>query len=332
MVKAPTLERSTKRPFISPPDCLVGLDRASSGTERAECRPARDQTVNTPSPFFQSVSLSHVTLRVRDLVGMAAFYRDLLGFQVAKEEKGCLSLSVDGREPHLFVLERSPDAVPRTRGSSGLFHAAILYPDRGALGRIARKLLAEGVAFATGDHGVSEALYLDDPEGNGIELYADRPVTVWPIPSQADDRVGMYTQAVDLDAVIQAGLAQPGPLLPPGTRLGHLHLSVVELRSSEHFYHQLLGFEVMVRSLPGALFFGRDGYHHQFGTNVWRSRTPVVEGALGLARFTLYFAQPSDFSRVAHTLATKGVEAENKLIIHDPSGIEIVITGERAGG
>lgn len=284
--------------------------------------------MTTNAPFFKSITLSDVVLRVRDLETSATFYRYTLGFQVVSQEPDRIKLSPNGREPSLIVLERAPDALPRPPGSSGLFHAAILYPDRGSLGRITKTLLARKIRVATGDHGVSEAVYLDDPEGNGLELYADRPASVWPKPTSAGDTLGMYTEAVDLPSLLEAGGEDhAGPLMPTSTRLGHVHLSVANLSATERFYHELLGFDVTVRSFPGAIFLGRDGYHHHLGTNIWRSRTPAVEGVLGLVRFTLRFAQPETFSRVAQALGQATAAKNNgSLSVRDPNGIEVVVT------
>lgn len=274
--------------------------------------------------FFQSVALSDVVLRVGNLETMRAFYRDLLGLQVVTEESGYVALSPNGHKPALVVLEAAPDAPLRVRGASGLFHAAFLYPDRASLGRIARRLMDAGVHVATGDHGVSEALYLDDPEGNGIELYADRPPEQWPKKTNPGDALGMYTEAVDLDSVLAEGERTPGPIMPANVRLGHVHLSVADLAATERFYTQVLGFGVTVRSFPGALFLGRDGYHHHLGTNIWRSRAPVTIGARGLARFTIHFSQSDDLSHVSAALAL-APQTEPRTV-HDPSGIEIVVT------
>lgn len=297
----------------------------STVVQRSALRPTRP--LITDQPFFGSITLSDVVLRVRSLESMLSFYHDLLGLRIVTQSAERIGLSPNGEAPALIVLELSPEARLRPSGSSGLFHAAVLYPDRGALGRIAQKLLARRVRFGTGDHGVSEALYLDDPEGNGVELYADRPPEIWPKASGAGDVIGMYTEAVDLGAVVQAGEKNPGPLLPTTTRLGHIHLNVANLAGTERFYRQLLGFEVMVRSIPGALFLGRDGYHHHLGTNVWQSRAPAAEGALGLARFTLRFAHPQEFARVSQAFPEESADGKNdSFSVRDPSGIEVVIT------
>ncbi len=174
------------------------------------------------------------------------------------------------RHSALLVLQAAPDAPPRPRGAAGLFHVAFLYPDRTALARALRRLLELDVPIGSADHGVSEAIYLSDPEGNGIELYADRPPEAWP-PRGPDGQVTMYTEALDIPAVLTLA-HEPGPLLPPATRIGHVHLSVADLGHAERFYGDALGFAVTQRSYPGALFLGRDGYHHHVGANTWRSR------------------------------------------------------------
>jgi catechol 2,3-dioxygenase len=257
------------------------------------------------SPFFRSVQLSDVTLRVRDLERVAAFYRDVVGLRVASATAGRVALSAAGEVPALIVLEHAPEALPPPRGTAGLFHTAILFPNRPALGAVARRLIERSVEFGTGDHGVSEALYLDDPEGNGVELYADRAVNEWPAP-QADGQVTMYTKAVDVRALLAIASPAESGEAPSQTRIGHLHLSVADLAAAEAFFVGVLGFPVRQRSYPGALFLGRDGYHHHFGANVWRSHLAAVAGALGLARFTVNFSDEAELARVIAAAEAKG--------------------------
>ncbi|WP_175414742.1 VOC family protein [Nibricoccus aquaticus] len=287
------------------------------------------------SAFFRSVELSDVTLRVRDLARVAGFYREEVGLSVVgetSERVALAALAVDGKAP-LIVLERVAEAKERLPGTAGLFHTAFLFPGRAALGRVARRLIEREVAFGTGDHGVSEALYLDDPEGNGVELYADRAVSEWP-PAGADGQVTMYTEAVDVRALLAAEAggregAREGAM-GAGVRIGHLHLCVAGLAEAEGFFAGVLGFPVRQRSYPGALFLGRDGYHHHFGANVWRSRSPAVAGALGLARFTVNFAEKAELARVI-----AAAEAAGRVVRRDKSGatlrttdgIELVVRG-----
>ncbi len=236
------------------------------------------------TPFFDSVALGDLTLRVAELAQAQAFYQDVLGFACLQCDAGAARLAPPGAREALLVLQAAPDAPARPRGTAGLFHVALLYPDRHALGRVLRRLLDLGVPIGSADHGVSEAVYLSDPEGNGIELYADRPPEAW--PPKADDQVTMFTEALNLNDLL--ALAQtPGPLLPEATRIGHVHLSVASLVDAERFYGDALGFAVTQRSYPGALFLARDGYHHHLGANIWRSRHAAVPGTLGLEEFTI---------------------------------------------
>jgi catechol 2,3-dioxygenase len=244
------------------------------------------------NPFFRSVEFTELTLRVSDVAAVRAFYEDVLGFGCQSPPGAETRLGPPGNDTTLVVLQAAPEAPARPRATAGLFHVAFLYPDRPALGRALRRIHELGVRMGSADHGVSEALYLSDPEGNGIELYADRPPEAWP-PRQPDGQVSMYTEALDLSSLL-AVARRSGPLLPAETRIGHVHLSVADLGHAEQFYSERLGFEVTQRTYPGALFLGRDGYHHHIGTNTWNSRYRVSPGALGLAGFTMTLAGDAD--------------------------------------
>jgi catechol 2,3-dioxygenase len=269
--------------------------------------------------FFRSVELSEVTLRVRDLGRLSAFYRDTIGLSIVSADAERVVLAATGvtGKAALIVLERGVEAKERPPGTAGLFHTAILFPSRAALGRATRRLIERDVAFATGDHGVSEALYLDDPEGNGVELYADRAVADWP-PAGPGGEVTMYTEAVDVQSLLAADGMETGLPMPLETRIGHLHLCVETLAGAEAFFSGVLGFPVRQRSYPGALFLGRDGYHHHVGANVWRSRLPAVEGALGLARFTVGFAEEDELARVI-----AAAEAAGRVIGREANGARL---------
>jgi catechol 2,3-dioxygenase len=254
-----------------------------------------------PSSFFHSIEFTELTLRVHAIREVASFYRKVLGFDILSETPHRVSFSPPGGSTALIVLDSAPDAHPRLPDAAGLFHVAILLPDRGALGRMARNLAEHGIRLGAADHGVSEALYLSDPEGNGLEIYADRSPNDWP-PPNSDGQVGMFTDALDFESVLAEGRRVPGPLLPRESRIGHVHLSVSALDRAEEFYGRTLGFPVRQRTYPGALFLGRDGYHHHIGANTWQSRAPAVEGSLGLAHFTMRFTATDEFGRVANRL------------------------------
>jgi catechol 2,3-dioxygenase len=276
------------------------------------------------SRFFQSVQLTDLTLRVADLAHVQAFYQDVLGFVPLVAAPGAVTLAPPGASIGLLVLHAAPNAPPRPRGAAGLFHVAFLYPDRTAWARALRRLLELDVPIGSADHGVSEALYLSDPEGNGIELYADRPPEAWP-PRTPDGQLTMYSEALDIPSVL-AEAHEPGPLLPATTRIGHVHLSVAELEHAERFYGDALGFTVTQRSYPGALFLGRDGYHHHVGANTWRSRQAAVPGTLGLVEFTLRVSRRDEFADIATRLNAAGhlrEQADDVLVAQDVDGLTV---------
>ncbi|HEX6988221.1 MAG TPA: VOC family protein [Bacillota bacterium] len=214
--------------------------------------------------------IGRVRLRVADLERSLGFYRDLLGLQIGEQSGSRLSLAAGAVGDPLIILEELPGAAPRGR-TLGLYHFALLVPDRRMLARLTRRLVEAGWPITgASDHGVSEALYLDDPDGNGLELYADRPRERWPVQ---DGRLAMFTRpldAADLMAELRRRPERPGePALDPGTVVGHIHLHVSDLQRAEAFYDRLLGFDVVVRGYPGALFLSAGGYHHHVGANTW---------------------------------------------------------------
>lgn len=223
-------------------------------------------------------SLVRLSLRVRDLDACLAYYTGVLGFDA--EHDGGTSLALGGRR---FVIDlvHSPDAPLRPYPCVGLYHFALVVPDRAALGAIFRRLMDGGEQLeGMSDHAVSEALYLRDPEGNGIELYRDRPRSEWPYEG---GQVAMVSIPLDVDGVL--GSAEGASGLHRDTRFGHIHLHVPSLQGAEAFYAGTLGLGVTQRSLPGALFFAAGDYHHHVGANTWAPDTPP-DGATGLLSYT----------------------------------------------
>ena len=250
--------------------------------------------------WFASVALSGVVLRVGDLSRVSNFYESVLGLRAADLDDGSLGL-LSGSGETLVALAGAGDTPGRPRGAAGLFHVAFLYDDRPALAAALRHVIDAGVPIGSADHGVSEAIYLSDPEGNGIELYVDRPVDQWP-PRQPDGQVAMVTDPLDVEALLAVAADQAGP----PARIGHIHLSVVDLVHAERFYGDLLDFAVTQRSYPGALFLSRDGYHHHLGANTWRSNRPAVRGAPGLDRFTIRMKTVEDLERASTKMTAVG--------------------------
>lgn len=241
-------------------------------------------------PLPADAHIGSVSLTVSDLDRSVSFYRDTLGFLESPRGGRTAVMSAGG--PVLIELHERRDSVPKPRRSTGLFHFAILVPSRAALGRSLRRLAdrqwpLSGVA----DHLVSEALYLSDPDGLGIEIYRDRPRETW---RTANGELAMTTDPLDVQSVAnEAGADAPWQGLEAGTVIGHVHLHVPSLDEGEALYCRQIGFEPVVRSYPGALFVAAGGYHHHLGLNTWMGAgaPPPPENAVGMRSFTIEAAQ-----------------------------------------
>ena len=231
--------------------------------------------------------IGQVSLNVRDLDRAVLFYRDVLGFHESKRAGRSSWLGPDGGRA-LIELNENTGAIPKPSRSSGLYHFAILVPSRAALGRSLRRLADKRWPMTgASDHLVSEALYLNDPDGLGIEIYRDRPRDEWPT---ADGQILMATDPLDLQGLLdQPGAELPWHGLEAGTVMGHVHLHVPSLDAAEDLYCGQVGFEPTVRGYPGALFVAAGGYHHHLGLNTWVGvgAPPPPEHAVGLRWFTI---------------------------------------------
>jgi catechol 2,3-dioxygenase len=258
--------------------------------------------------------IGSVHLTVRDLEAQRTFYERALGLRELERDGQTVRLGPDGG-PAILELTGDPDAPRRPHGTTGLYHFAVLVPQRADLGQALRRVIEAGWRFTgASDHLVSEALYLNDPEGNGIEIYRDRPREEW--PRNDEGVIQMATLPLDLDGVLGEGDATgPVPaLMPAGTHIGHIHLQESNLRDAEDFYADTLGFEVMVRSYPGALFVSAGGYHHHIGLNVWESAggSPPPPGSTGLRSFEIVLPSAGDAEELA---ASAGVQADGERVL-----------------
>lgn len=225
----------------------------------------------------ESTHLGRVRLQVADLDRSILFYENVLGMRVVRRDAESASLGPHGEDHEIVHLRqlRGARPVPR-RGLLGLYHFAILLPDRASLGRFVAHLGEIGAYAGMSDHFVSEAVYLTDPDGLGIEVYADRPRDAW----RYDERqLYMTTNHLNVDDLVRAAGGERWQGMPPGTVLGHVHLYVGDIGKAEAFYHQALGFDKVVWSYPGALFMSAGGYHHHLGTNTWASGAPPATDA-----------------------------------------------------
>ena len=216
-----------------------------------------------------ATAIGTVRLTVSDLDRSVSFYERTLGLVAGAAEASTVVLTAPDGAP-LVELDGNPAAQPLDRRATGLFHMAILVPSRLELARSLRRLAVHRWPLdGASDHLVSEALYLSDPDGNGIEIYRDRPRDQWP---KSNGQLQMATLPLDLDHLLGELTASPAPdTVPAGTRMGHVHLQVSDLDEAEEFYRGVLGLEVTVRGYPGALFVSAGGYHHHIGLNTWRS-------------------------------------------------------------
>jgi len=270
--------------------------------------------------------LGAIRLRAGDVGLLRDFYERVIGLRAIASEDGVTALGA-GDGP-LVELVSDPDAPARPPRTTGLFHLALLVPTRGDLTHALRRVFEAGWQLSgASDHLVSEALYLSDPEGNGIELYRDRPREEWP---RQGDEVAMATLPLDLESL----LAEPGgdadaPAMPEGTVLGHVHLQVSDLDAASAFWVGALGLDVMASLYPGALFVSAGGYHHHVGLNTWAGvgAPPPPPGARGLVRFEVVLPDDAAVDEAAQRLGrVASVErVDDGVSATDPSGNTVVV-------
>ncbi|QCS43566.1 VOC family protein [Natrinema versiforme] len=268
--------------------------------------------------------LGRTALRVADLTVTIEFYRDIVGLRVLDRDESRATLGVDDT-PLLELLAES-SAESRDERGAGLYHNAFRVPSRAALGAALGRIRDRWTLDGASDHGVSEALYCTDPEGNGVEIYRDRPREAWPRTEDGTARAagGPLALSEVAAAADDAGSTGSQPA-PGGTTLGHVHLEVSSLESTETFYVERLGLDISMSFAPGARFFSAGGYHHHVGANTWNQRSRTADG-LGLAWFELLVPDADALEAVRERLADGGVsitETDGGIEVADPDGIAI---------
>jgi len=269
-----------------------------------------------------------VHLTIGDLNRSIRFYEAHLGFTLHRRGDRTAWLGAGG--PDLLVLTECEKA-PRVRGTTGLYHFAILVPSRGHLARALRRLVETGTVMqGAADHGVSEALYLADADGNGIEVYRDRPRAEWPF---VGGRLQMGADPIDFDDLLSAPDEGSGGLAR-GTVIGHVHLHVSRLDEAHRFYVDVLGFELMQRYGPSALFVSAGGYHHHVGVNTWAGvgAPPPPPGAIGLRHFDVVLPTEAAVADVRARAQAAGIpiqDTSGAFLVHDPAknAIRLVAAG-----
>jgi catechol 2,3-dioxygenase len=267
-----------------------------------------------------------VHLNVSNLARSLGFYADDLGlFEIARQGDTA-TLSADGRTPLVYLTEM-PSAPDRPRGTTGLFHMAIRLPGRPELAALLRRLALRNIVFqGASDHLVSEALYLADPDGIGLELYRDRPRNEW---RYGADGLTMSTLPLNLDSLLdEADNAPKTRGIPPATDMGHVHLNVSSLEAAHAFYVGTFGFDAMVRFPGNALFVAAGGYHHHLGLNVWGGKARPPEDVIGLRAYQIIVPDAAERAALRARLESAGYETsadEDGFSVRDMDGNRVVV-------
>ncbi|EAD5640170.1 VOC family protein [Listeria monocytogenes] len=271
----------------------------------------------------EELRLGEVVLNVGHLKEMAGFYQEVIGLKLLEENERMVRLGVSGSDEALLVLKKIDNAVVPEVPRIGLFHTAFLLPTRESLADVLLHLAKSGYPIdGAGDHAYSEALCLHDIEGNGIEIYADRPKAEW--MRDGDGNLPMVTEQVDVDSLLQIATDEPFTGMPNGTIIGHVHLQVADADKAEQFYKEVLGMN-LTTAIPSARFFAAGDYHHHIGSNVWAGRNLELlqENETGLAWFTII---TPDKDAIITNLIEQGYDVkrlENTISVTDSNGIKI---------
>lgn len=271
--------------------------------------------------FHESPNLyiGAVDIKVQNIEKSIAFYEQIIGLKVLQKSDKSASMTADGKNP-LIILEQPENVVPKTQRTAGLYHFAILLPTRADLSVFLRHIAEIGYPLGAGDHLVSEALYLNDLDGNGIEVYTDRPSETW---KWENGLVDMATLEIDAEGILAESNA-PWQGLPVGTVMGHIHLHVSDLAKAADFYTKGLGYEI-VSNYPQAHFLSTGGYHHHIAINTWAGTgvpaTPV--NSVGLNWYEIVFPSEEKREQTVQQLEQVGATVSkqgNDYVTSDPAG------------
>jgi catechol 2,3-dioxygenase len=289
--------------------------------------PAAEGTYGEPPKGYrlpEETRLGQVKLQVADLGRSVEFYEEVLGFRTVSREGSSAVLAAQGDDTPIIELHELPGAKSTpVRSRLGLYHFAILVPDRPSLGRFVEHLGAINVRAGASDHRVSEAFYLQDPDNLGIEVYADRPRSTW---MRVGRELMMGTDPIDINSLVAAADG-PWTGMPAGTTIGHVHLHVGDIATASAFYSETLGFDRIVSSYPGALFLSAGGYHHHLGTNTWAGKASSPEpNEAQLLDWTVLLPDGASRNALAESITRAGhatQEDGTDLVIADPWGTSI---------
>ena len=271
--------------------------------------------------------VGHSHLAVTDLAAVSSFYQTMLGLKPIEKTASGEVLGVGGTPLLTLTTDRSLRRAPQN--AAGLFHTAFLMPNRTELARWLRHAAHNNVVLdGASDHLVSEAIYLSDPEGNGIEIYADRPHEQWKF--HQDGMVEMATLRLNLQALYQSAPEDRWDGMADGTAIGHIHLQVGDIPQADAFYRDVLGLTLMAR-YPGASFFSTGSYHHHVAANIWNSRGAGTrtDGMTGLCDYTLRFNDKAALDKALAKLDELEIKSDRRdggVFLKDPWGIGLTLT------
>ena len=266
----------------------------------------------------EKTRVGHVVLGVTSLAESLAFWKNLLGFRVETAEEGKAALLFPQTGEEWVAMLREDSRLPKASGCTGLYHLAVRLPSRKHLGSLLRRLADSGVPLeGLSDHGVSEALYLEAPDGLGVEVYIDRPREAWTF---SRGQIIMVTKPLESRKLLAEGEETPWTGMPEGTTAGHIHLQVSNLDKAKAFYSGHVGLNVTQKGYPGALFFAAGDYHHHVGTNIWDSRNAkgAPAGTAGLRSFSLVLPSQEDVEALRTRTLQSGLPLE--ALPHAPAG------------
>ncbi|REJ07103.1 VOC family protein [Halobacillus trueperi] len=276
----------------------------------------------------ENIHVTQVTLRVMDLNRSLEFYTNIFGFQIWERSSNAVYLSA-GEEKPLLVLEEDKDVIPPNRKATGLYHFALLLPEKADLADLVKHLLKNNIQVASADHLVSEAIYFSDPDGNGIEVYIDRPSSLW---EWSGNEVKMTVDPLDFEELFRFETNAGWMGLPDRTVMGHIHLHVSDLAQAKQFYCDGLGFDIVSSFGDQALFISSANYHHHIGLNTWKGAdAPAPEDQeAGLKWFDIHFPQEHSRKEAINRIRQMGASVDEKegvIYTMDPSsnGIRLLV-------
>lgn len=280
-----------------------------------------------PTGIDPRTSIDSVHVTITSLVRSIRFYEERVGLVV--HERGTQTASMGAEHGRTILALHESASATRVAKTTGLYHFAILVPSRADLAQALRRLVTtHTVMQGFADHGVSEALYLADPDGNGIEIYRDRPRQEWP---ELGGKLQMGVDPLDVERLLaESRDEQPAARMPPGTVMGHMHLHVADVDEAERFYRDAVGFDLIMRYGRSAAFLSAGGYHHHVAINTWAGvgAPPAPPGSIGLREFAVRVADRDALDGVAQSLATAGVTTlardDQSIRVADPSSNVVV--------